>query len=100
MNTAPATPVHQDPRALFADRQPIRWIVGVADQIAREASLDRTADIEDLVIIAYLGLLDSPQSGDLTHAQLLARCRRELITWAWEQGTLQEARPGTVQSGH
>ena len=100
MTAAPDTSGPRKAQALFADRQPIRWVVAVADQIAREASLDRTADIEDLVIIAYLGLLDSPQSGDLTHAQLLARCRRELITWAWEQGTLQEARPGTVQSGH
>jgi hypothetical protein len=100
MNAAPATSAHQDPQALFADRQPIRWIVSVADQIAREASLDRTADIEDLVIIAYLGLLDSPHAGDLTHARLLTRCRRELITWAWEQGTLQEARPGTITSDH
>jgi hypothetical protein len=100
MNAAPATSVHQDPQALFADRQPIRWVVAVADQIAREASLDRTVDIEDLVIIAYVGLLDSPHAGDLTHARLLARCRRELITWAWEQGTLQEARPRTVDTGH
>jgi len=100
MNAAPDTSVHHKAQALFADRQPLRWIVAMADQIAREAGLDQTADIEDLVIIAYLGLLDSPHSGDLTHARLLARCRRELITWAWEQGTLQEAIPGTVKSGH
>ena len=68
MNAAPDTSVHHKAQALFADRQPLRWIVAMADQIAREAGLDQTADIEDLVIIAYLGLLDSPHSGDLAAA--------------------------------
>lgn len=74
------------PGASFADRQPLSWIAGVIDQLVAESGLTRSPDIEDLVIIAYLGLLDSPHPHDLGHSQLLARSRRAMITWAWEQG--------------
>jgi hypothetical protein len=82
-----------EPATTFADRQPLRWITAVADQVADEAGLARTADIDDLVIIAYAGLLDSPDPQDLCPTRLLERCRRNLIVWAWEQGTQEETIP-------
>lgn len=76
--------------SLFLNRRPVSWINAVADQVALEASLVRTADIEDLVIIAYVGLLDSPDSDCLSQDHLLRRCRRQLVAWAWEQGNADE----------
>lgn len=77
----------------FGDRQPLRWITAVADQVAAEAGLARTADIDDLVIIAYIGLLDSPDPEDLCPTRLLERCRRGLTVWVWEQGTQEQEIP-------
>ena len=77
----------------FSDRQPLRWIAAVADQVADEAGLERTADIDDLVIIAYVGLLDSSDPEDLCPTRLLERCRRGLTVWVWEQGTQEQNIP-------
>jgi hypothetical protein len=84
--TEPAT-------SAFAGRGPLRWITAVADQVAEEAGLARTADIEDLVIIAYVGLLDSPDPQALCPTRLLERCRQDLIVWAWELGAQEETIP-------
>ena len=81
--------------AAFSDRQPVTWINAVAHQVAHEASLVRTPDIEDLVIIAYVGLLDSPDPGAVDQDHLLTRCRQQLVTWAWEQGNADEPVPFT-----
>lgn len=70
----------------FPDRQPIVWRNAAANQVAHEASLVRTADIEDLVIIAHVGLLDSAESEAVSQDHLLQRCRQQLAAWAWEQG--------------
>lgn len=79
--------------AAFSARQPIVWITTIADQIAHEAGIARTADIEDLVILAYVGLLDSPNPKDLAQHRLLDRCRQQLVTWAWEEGQHDEVLP-------
>ena len=68
----------------------------MADQIARETGLRRTSDIDDLVIIAYVGLLDSSSAHDLSQNRLLQRCRHGLVTWAWEQGIHGETIPTTA----
>lgn len=81
----------------FVNRQPIGWITAVADQVARETGLARTADIDDLVIIAYVGLLDSPSPAEFSQSRLLQQCRHDLVTWAWEQGVHDETIPITAQ---
>lgn len=77
----------------YESRRPLAWIVTVVDQLTQETGLARTATIEDLVIIAYVGQLDSPDPNDLSRQRLLARCRSALVTWAWEQGQHHEALP-------
>lgn len=77
MITPPGSPTTDD--ALFVARQPIAWIASATDQLSRESGVIQTADLEDLVIITYLGLLDSPRRHDLTYAELLARCRVCLV---------------------
>lgn len=74
----------------YEERRPIAWIVATVEQLTRESGLARTADIEDLVILAYVGQLDSPDPHALSLVRLLARCRSELVTWAWEQGQHEE----------
>jgi hypothetical protein len=83
-------------RASFADRRPLSWIRVVAEQISAEAGLALTADIEELVILTYVGLLDSPDPHDLSQERLRQRSRQALITWAWEQGVHHEAMPTLV----
>ncbi|HKO32261.1 MAG TPA: hypothetical protein VJY85_00800 [Candidatus Limnocylindria bacterium] len=87
---------HRIRRASYADRRPLSWTRGVAEQISAEAGLALTADIEDLVILTYVGLLDSPDPHDLSQERLRQRSRQGLITWAWEQGVHQEAMPTLV----
>jgi hypothetical protein len=72
-------------------RARLRLLRDVAEQLAREAGLDLTVDLADLVTIAYVGLLDTPGVTDITHQQLLHRSRGNLLRWAWEQGV--ENRP-------
>ena len=71
---------------MFAARLPLKWIVTVTDQLARETGILRTADLEDLVIITYLGLLDNLDSQRLNRVELLTRSRTRVVTWVWEQG--------------
>jgi hypothetical protein len=78
----------------YQARQPISWIVATVDQLTRETGLARTAAVEDLVIIAYLGQLDSPDPNALNQERLLTRCRSQLLTWAWEQGHHEEIPSG------
>lgn len=82
----------------YEARQPISWIVDTVYQLTRETGLDRTAAVEDLVIIAYLGQLDSPDPNALSQARLLSRCRSQLLTWAWEQGHHDEEIPNRGQT--
>lgn len=69
------------------------WLIEVARQITDETGLDLSDDIEDLVVIAYVGLLDSPPPAKLTRDSLLQRCRRDLVVWAWEQGDHDQPLP-------
>ena len=87
---------------VFASVGPIAMIAAVADRITAETGLDCTADLQHLVLITYLGLLDSPPDQPTTEQpsteqpsteQLLARCRRNLIIWAWEQGDHDQPLP-------
>jgi hypothetical protein len=71
---------------VFAARLPLKWIVTVTDRLARETGILRTADLEDLVIITYIGLLDNLDSQRLNRVELLARSRTRVVTWVWEQG--------------
>lgn len=80
--------------SVFEARRPIAWISAVVDQLACESGLEQTADLEDLVIIAYLGLLDGTDPLELRRDRLLARCRSQIVTWAWEQGRHDEAITG------
>ncbi len=84
MITPPDSPTTND--ALYAARLPVNWIVTVTDQLACETGILRTADLEDLVIITYIGLLDDPDLQHLTRDELLARSRARFVTWVWEQG--------------
>lgn len=77
----------------YESRRPLAWIVAVVEQLTQEIGLARTATIEDLVIITYLGQLDSPDPNELSQERLLTRCRSALVTWAWEQGQHDEALP-------
>ena len=76
--------------ALYAARLPVKWIVTVTEQLARETGILRNADLEDLVIITYLGLLDDPDPQRLTRDELLARSRARVVTWVWEQGSYDQ----------
>ena len=81
--------MHQCPCCAAADPDSGRlcWLTTVSTQIAREAGLVCTQDIEDITTVAYAGLLDGPGPEGLTQHRLLEVCRQELIIWAWEQGT-------------
>jgi hypothetical protein len=65
---------------------PITMITSVAQQITDDTGLTCTHEIQDLVIITYVGLLDSPPPDRPSTEHLLNQCRRNLIIWAWEQG--------------
>jgi len=78
-------------------RRPFAWIVAVVEQLTQEMGLVRSATIEDLVIITYVGQLDSPHPNELSRERLLTRCRSALVTWAWEQGQHGEAVPTSRQ---
>ena len=77
----------------YEARRPLAWVVAVVEQLTQEMSLARTATIEDLVIITYVGQLDSPDPNELSQERLLTRCRSALVIWAWEQGQHDEAVP-------
>lgn len=77
----------------FANRDPIAWITTVVRTLVHETRLASSADIEDLVIISYVGLLDCPDPDVLTQEHLLERCRQQLVVWAWEQGKADEPVP-------
>jgi hypothetical protein len=83
---------HSSGQATTTDSR-LHWLVSVAHQIANEAGLDCTANIEDLVAITYVGLLDSPLPNQITHERLLERSRQQLTIWAWEQGQYGEPFP-------
>lgn len=72
---------------------PIAMIDAVAKQITDEAGLECATDIQNLVIIAYLGFLDRPPPEPVSQDQLLESSRRSLIIWAWEQGCENESLP-------
>lgn len=72
---------------------PIAMITAVANQIAGETGLACTSDIQNLVIISYLGLLDSPPPEPVSQDRLLENSRHSLIIWAWEQGIEDESLP-------
>ena len=55
----------------------VSWIVTVTDQLARETGILRNADLEDLVIITYLGLLDDPDPQRLTRDDSSLRAEPE-----------------------
>lgn len=69
------------------DSGPISMIRSVAEQVAGEAGLVCTTDIQDLVIIAYLGLLVCRAPVLVDRDQLLEGARRQLTIWGWAQGT-------------
>ena len=73
------------------EQAPTDLISSVAHQIAHEAGLTWSPDIEDLVILSYVGLLDSPPPEPPNQERLLHRSRKHLIVWAWEQG--RESQP-------
>lgn len=75
------------------DAGPIAMITDVARQIAGEAGLACTSEIQNLVIIGYLGLLDSPPPEPVDQDRLLENARHNLIIWAWEQGIEHESLP-------
>ena len=77
----------------YEARRPLAWIVGVVEQLAQEMGLARSATLEDLVLITYVGQLDSPDPNELSRERLLNRCRSALVIWAWEQGQRDEAIP-------
>ena len=77
----------------YEARLPLTWVAAVVDQLTQEMGLARTAAIEDLVIITYVGQLDSPDPNELSRERLLSRCRFALVIWAWEQGQHDEAVP-------
>lgn len=62
--------MHQCPccAAAVPDSSRLCWLTAVSTQIAREAGLVCTPDIEDITTVAYAGLLDSPTTEELTQA--------------------------------
>lgn len=97
MSSTPDSTSSNPPRQLRppTGSGPIDMIKSAAEQIAEESGLDCVADIQDLAIITYLGLLDSPPPDPPSRDQLLQACRRGLIIWAWEQGREGEDLPIT-----
>jgi hypothetical protein len=77
----------------YEARRPLAWVVEVVEQLTQEMGLARSATIEDLVMLTYVGQLDSPDPNELSRERLLSRCRSVLVTWAWEQGQHDEAIP-------
>lgn len=77
----------------YEARRPLAWVGAVVEQLTQEMGLARSATIEDLVIIAYVGQLDSPDPDELSRERLLSRCRSALVFWAWEQGQHDVAIP-------
>ena len=56
----------------YEARRPLAWIVTVVEQLTQEEmGLAHIATIEDLVIITYLGQLDSPDPNELSQERLL-----------------------------
>jgi hypothetical protein len=95
-------PLISDPEPPYGARLssgPISMINSVARQITAEAGLKCVSDLQDLVIIAYVGLLDSPPPDPVNRNDLLERSRHDLIIWAWEQGTYGDSLPVVTPSG-
>lgn len=80
-------PVRQSHDTLTSEEsRRLSWMITVADQLADEAGLQRLDDIDDIVAIAYVGLLNSPPPENLSYHRLLELSRHQLLIWAWEQG--------------
>ena len=77
----------------YEARRPLAWVVTVVEQLTQEMGLARSATLEDLVLITYVGQLDSPDPDELSRERLLSRCRSALVIWAWEQGQHDVAIP-------
>lgn len=81
----------------------LSWLEPIATQIAAEAGLGCNAAIEDLVVLAFEGLLNDPAvHGDVTHARLLSRARHDLTVWVREQDLdrAQLPLPVAAEVGH
>lgn len=70
----------------------LSWLEPIAVQLATETGMPYGDDIEDIVIIAFEGLLNDPTThGEVSYDSLLDRARRGAARWAQEHRSSQRA---------
>lgn len=83
----PDTPESQEPAT-----GRLSWLAPVAAQIAAETGLPYSDDIEDIVIIAFEGLLNDPTTrGQISYQALVHNARREAARWTQERHATEPA---------
>lgn len=64
----------------------LTWLEPIAAQIAAETGVPNGEEVEDLVIMAFEGLLNDPVTGGtVTYRTLLERARHGARRWATER---------------
>ena len=68
----------------------LAWLEPIAAQIATETGVPNGEEVEDLVVLAFEGLLNDPAAGGMvTYCALLERAQRGARRWATERGTMR-----------